>query len=74
LYVEVFEQLGALPALEGFASHFGPDFYRLPRNADTITLRREDWQVAQQLQFGRETLTPLRAGETVAWRVLEQGE
>jgi dihydroorotase len=74
LYAEVFEQLGALPALEGFASHFGPDFYRLPRNADTITLRREDWQVAQQLQFGRETLTPLRAGETVAWRVLEQGE
>ncbi len=63
LYAEVFEQLGALDALEGFASHFGPDFYRLPRNTDTITLRSEKWQVPAQLPLGRDVLTPLRAGE-----------
>ena len=42
-YAEVFERLGALDALEGFASHFGADFYRLPRNTDSITLRQEQW-------------------------------
>jgi dihydroorotase len=68
-YAEVFEQWGALDKLEGFASHFGPDFYRLPRNSDTITLTRQDWQVADQLPLGSATLTPLRAGETVPWRV-----
>jgi dihydroorotase len=70
LYAEVFEQLGALDKLEGFASHFGPDFYRLPRNSDTVTLRRQSWQVPAQLPLGAASLTPLRAGETVQWRVL----
>ncbi|MCP5130368.1 MAG: dihydroorotase [Pseudomonadales bacterium] len=73
-YAQVFEQLGALAKLEGFASHFGPDFYRLPRNTDTITLRREDWRVAAQLPLGRESLTPLGAGELLTWRVSERGE
>jgi dihydroorotase len=72
LYAEVFEQLGALDKLEGFASHFGPDFYRLPRNIDTITLRKQSWQVPDQLPLGTDTLTPLRAGESVPWRVLDQ--
>jgi dihydroorotase len=74
LYAEVFEQLGALHALEGFASHFGPDFYRLPRNTDTITLRREEWRVPEQLPLGRDFLTPLRAGENMPWRVLDRGD
>ncbi len=69
-YAEVFEQLGALDRLEAFAAHFGPDFYRLPRNADTITLRRESWTVPPHLQLGAETLTPLRASQAVAWRVV----
>ncbi len=73
-YAEVFEQLGALDRLEDFASHFGPDFYRLPRNPDRITLRRESWPVPEQLPLGRDVLTPLRAGENLAWRVLEQGD
>ena len=72
LYAEVFEQLGALDKLEAFAAHFGPDFYRLPRNEDTITLRRESWQVPAQLPLGADTLTPLRAGESIQWRVLQQ--
>ena len=72
-YAEVFEQMHALDKLEAFAAHFGPDFYRLPRNRDTITLRREDWTVPQQLKLGSDSLTPLRAAETVAWRVVDPG-
>jgi dihydroorotase len=71
LYAEVFAREGALERLEGFASRFGADFYRLPRNGDTITLRRESWQVPDRLPFGPETLTPLRAGEAIEWRVLD---
>lgn len=74
LYAEVFDAQGALDKLEGFASHFGADFYRLPRNTDTITLRREPWQVPPQLPLGEKTLTPLRAGETVGWRVPAAGD
>jgi dihydroorotase len=69
-YAEVFDQAGKLDFLEGFASHFGPDFYRLPRNSDTITLSRQAWQVEQRLPLGSDFLTPLRAGEDVQWRVL----
>ena len=68
-YAEVFEQAGALDKLEGFASHFGPDFYRLPRNTETITLHRTPWVVPTQLPLGAEMLTPLRAGDVVQWQV-----
>jgi dihydroorotase len=71
LYAEVFEAAGALDRLEAFASFFGADFYRLPRNTETIELVREPWQVPAELEFGGERLTPLRAGESVAWRVVE---
>jgi len=70
LYTEVFEDLGALDKLEGFASLFGPDFYQLPRNTDTITLLKESWSVPSQLPLGSDNLTPLRAGEDVHWRVV----
>jgi len=69
LYAEAFEQAGALGKLEGFASHFGPDFYGLPRNSDTITLVREDWQVPTTLALGDKPLVPLCAGETLHWQV-----
>ncbi|MBT5006128.1 MAG: dihydroorotase [Halieaceae bacterium] len=69
-YAEVFDQLGALDKLQGFASHFGADFYRLPRNSDTVTLRKEEWQVPAQLPLGEDTLTPLAAGETISWKVI----
>ena len=71
LYAEAFEQAGALDKLEGFASHFGPDFYGLPRNADTVTLVRQPWQVAAELAYGAGKLIPLRAGETVNWKLRE---
>lgn len=70
LYAEAFEDAGALDRLEGFASHFGADFYGLPRNADRITLRRESRTVPAQLSLGGETLIPLRAGEAVRWRLV----
>lgn len=70
LYAEVFEQAGALGRLERFASHHGPDFYRLPRNSGTIRLRREPWQVPASYGFGGDALVPLRAGEDVAWRLV----
>jgi dihydroorotase len=72
-YAEVFDAEGALERLEDFASHFGPDFYRLPRNTDKVTLRRETWDVASLLPLGEMTLTPLRAGESVAWQVAGAG-
>jgi len=69
LYAEAFEDAGALDKLEGFASHFGADFYNLARNTDTITLIKKDWQVPSQLNFGSQQLVPLRAGETLRWQV-----
>ena len=70
LYAEAFEQLGVLDKLEAFASQNGPDFYGLPRNTETITLVREPWTVPDTLAFGEQQLVPLRAGESIQWRVL----
>jgi len=69
LYAEVFDQQGALGHLEGFASFFGADFYRLPRNQESIGLRREPWRVPESYAFGDHLVRPLRAGEHVAWRL-----
>ena len=70
LYAEAFEAAGALDRLEGFASFFGPDYYGLPRNAEKITLRREALAVPASLDYlGGDRLVPLRAGESVAWRL-----
>ena len=71
LYAEAFEAAGALDRLEGFASFHGADFYGLPRNQGTITLRREAWTLPESLPFGAAALKPLRGGETLAWRLVE---
>jgi dihydroorotase len=70
LYAEAFEQAGALDKLEAFASFHGADFYRLPRNRDTLTLAKEPWPVPAEFAMGSETLVPLRNGETVDWRLV----
>ncbi|WP_024301070.1 dihydroorotase [Pseudogulbenkiania sp. MAI-1] len=70
LYAEAFEAADALDKLEGFASFHGPDFYGLPRNADTITLVKESWTVPASLPYGDHELVPLRAGETIGWKLL----
>ena len=69
LYAEAFEDAGALDKLEAFASHFGADFYGLPRNTDTITLIKQDWQVPDTLSLGDQPLVPLRAGEILRWQL-----
>ena len=71
LYAEAFEQAGALDKLEGFASCHGADYYGMPRNTGTVTLRREEWQVPATVGFGEHRLVPLRAGETMKWKLLE---
>ncbi len=70
LYAEAFEEAGALDKLEGFASFYGPDFYNLPRNTDKITLRKENWLVAESIPFAGDVLVPLRAGQIVAWKLV----
>ena len=69
LYAEAFEQAQSLDKLEGFASHHGPDFYRLPRNQDTVTLIKQDWQVPESYPFANTSLVPMRAGQPIHWQV-----
>ena len=69
LYAEAFDDANALDRLEGFASRFGADFYGLPQHDDTITLVREAWTVPASYPYGADTLVPLRAGESMRWRV-----
>ena len=71
LYAEAFDGAGALDRLEAFASFHGADFYGLPRNRGSITLRREAWTLPATLPFGAAELKPLRGGETLAWRLVE---
>jgi len=70
LYAQAFDQAGALDKLEAFASSNGPAFYGLPRNADSVTLRREAWTVPFELPLGDSTIVPLNSGETVAWKLV----
>jgi dihydroorotase len=71
LYAEAFDAVGKLDRLEGFASQFGADFYRLPRNTTQITLKRDAWTVPASQALGEQQVVPLRAGEAVGWRLLK---
>ncbi len=68
-YAEVFDAAGALDRLEGFASRFGPAFYRLPVNPDTVTLTRAAVTVPDRIDLGGTDLVPFHAGATLGWRV-----
>jgi dihydroorotase len=71
LYATAFAQMNALDKLEGFASFYGADFYRLPRNRRQITLVQEEWQVPGEIAYiNDDVLIPLCAGEKLAWRVV----
>jgi dihydroorotase len=69
LYAEAFESAGRLERLEAFASHFGADFYGLPRHAERITLLKESWVAPEKYAFGEGALIPYRAGQPVGWRL-----
>lgn len=69
-YVTVFDEEDALDAFEGFASRHGPDFYGLPRNADTVTLVREDHAVPGSVDAAGTPVVPFQAGETLRWKLV----
>ena len=70
MYAEAFERAGALDKLEAFASFHGPAFYGLPRNAGTVTLRREEWTLPESLALGDEQVIPLNGGERINWKLV----
>jgi len=70
LYAEAFEAAGAIERLEAFASFRGADFYRLPRNAGTLTLERRACTVPERLAFGAGEVVPFRAGGEVRWSLV----
>ncbi|MGR8933247.1 MAG: dihydroorotase [Gammaproteobacteria bacterium] len=71
LYAEAFDAVGKLDKLEAFASFHGADFYRLPRNSGLITLQRKAWTVPASYMIGGDALIPLKAGETLDWKMCE---
>jgi dihydroorotase len=71
LYAEAFEEMQALEKLEGFASHYGADFYRLPRNRGKVTLEKKSWQMPTDLPLGENRVIPLRAGEEIFWQQVQ---
>ena len=70
MYAEAFDAAGALDKLEAFASFNGADFYGLPRNQGTITLKKESWIPPESFAFGEAALKPLRSGEALPWRMV----
>jgi len=68
LYAQAFDSVGALDRLEAFASFHGADFYGLPRNTDTISLKRETWTPPESFVFGDALLKPLACGDALSWR------
>ena len=70
LYTQVFDELGALDKLEGFASHYGPDFYGMARNTEKVTLIREKWVMPNEITLGNgESIVPFFAGQELAWQL-----
>jgi len=71
LLAHVFEEDGALPRLEGFASRHGPAFHGLPVNAAAMTLVKGDtptlWPA--RIETGAGPVTVFDPGFQVFWRV-----
>jgi dihydroorotase len=70
LYAEAFESADALDKLEGFASFYGADFYRLPRNSSKVTLEKTSWEIPAVYSENNVSITPLKATERINWKVL----
>ena len=70
LYATAFESVNALDKLEAFASFHGPDFYKLPRNTERITLRKTSWVVPHELPFPNSAVVPLLAGQEMTWQMV----
>ena len=70
-YAQVFDEEGALDKLEGFSSIHGPNFYGLPLNEETITLRRGEEALAPPPPVGKEHIQHFLPDTPVYWRVLD---
>ena len=69
LYAEAFDRANKIHMLEGFASNFGPDFYGLSRNSETITLEKAKWQIPESYEFSSSTVIPFYAGKSLSWKL-----
>lgn len=69
-YAQAFDSVGALDKLEAFASHFGADFYGLPRNTERVKLVRQPQTIAAKLDFGDTQLIPLGASDSLPWQLV----
>ena len=69
LYAEAFDGANKIDMLEGFASYFGPDFYGLSRNIETITLEKTTWQTPESFSFSSSTVIPFYAGRSLSWKL-----
>lgn len=72
LYAEIFAANNALDKLHHFASRFGAEFYQQPINDTELILRHQSWTVPQNLSFGEHLVSPMLAGETLQWRVVDE--
>jgi dihydroorotase len=70
LYAQAFDQVDAIDKLENFASHFGPDFYRLPRNSKQISLIKQEWQIPDSIDMANESLIPFYSGQQLSWKLV----
>jgi dihydroorotase len=69
MYVEAFESIGRLDALEDFIET-GKRFYGIQDGGRTMTLVKEEWKVEESMELGEERVKPLRAGEMVKWKIV----
>jgi dihydroorotase len=46
----------------------------LPRNTEIMVLERRPQPVPDRYPFGDDELVPMRAGESVAWRIVDRME
>ena len=72
LYASVFDAMDSLDTLERFAGRNGARFYGLPLNTEKISLRREEWQIPDVINFAGATLVPFRAGKSCRWKLVDE--
>ena len=71
LYTHIFDEANALDKLEDFVSKNGASFYKLPYNTRRVTLARKSKKIPLNYPLGESHVTPLLAGETIEWTLLD---
>jgi dihydroorotase len=69
IYAEAFDSAGQLDKLEAFASHYGADYYGLPRNTEQMTLIKAEQTIPDAFPFGDDEIVPFRAGGICSWQL-----